>query len=94
MAECKVHMLAYPYGLCISLKLLGSLCCSLDCEASSWLVEREKPLCLTDGVFFIPLQCILTHRAVIPKKEASSIDTVTNSFFCCSPLKQKLSLYA
>lgn len=55
MAECKVHMLAYPYGLCISLKLLGSLSLSLDSEASSRLVERGKALCLTEEGFFHPL---------------------------------------
>lgn len=73
-------MLAYPYGLCISLKLLGSLCRSLDSEASSRLIEREKALSLTDEGFFPPL-AVYSHSQGSFPREASSIDTVTNSFF-------------
>ena len=78
MAECKVHMLVYPYGLCISLKLLGSLCRSMGSEASSWLVEREKTLCLTDEGIFLPLAAYSHSQGSFPRRQASSTDAVIN----------------
>lgn len=69
MAECKVHMLAYPYGLCISWKLLGSLYWSLDSEASSGLAEKEKALCLSEEGFPPSLYSVCTLTGQFSKKK-------------------------
>lgn len=83
MAGSKVHMLVYPYGLCIRLELLSSLCSeSLHPEVSSRL-EREKwGFC---------------HSLVIPsppgqfskKRSIFHWNCDQRIFFCCCPVKQK-----